>query len=449
MRLTTVRVNPGYGRESRDVGIWRSMAEALGWPDKPIGWKTIVDLAGDPQGWAKYGHPEWGQFKFGHAHPEQSTTGFNMLATLAYAAAGKTSGLTPEDVQSVAVKDAFRKVEKDTYHYGTSTSGILNLTAKRGPSYLHAATASETAVIKTNQLFSNTMRFPHVFIFPAEGAFWMDNPACLLDASWVTDERREAAKIYRDYLLAPAQQGKAVQIGLRPAVPGTPLHCPICLKSGTDPQVSPQTVPPLANVSGATNAAIIETFKETKKKATIVLVLDTSGSMAGEKIDSAAAATRNFLTRLAAEDEVQLITFANRAPRNMNRLGPASAVRAGLLQALQKPDTNTDTPLNDAICQAVAAATSAKDRNQGSDVQRLYGVVVLTDGQENASAQKNIFACLPTGEDVDGIKVFTIAYGGDANQAQLKKIAEQTNGKFFTGDPATIDKVYLTISAEQ
>ena len=63
--------------------MWRPMAEALGWPDKPIGWKTIAELAGDPQGWAKYGHPEWGQFKFGHAHPEKSSTGFSMLATLA------------------------------------------------------------------------------------------------------------------------------------------------------------------------------------------------------------------------------------------------------------------------------------------------------------------------------------------------------------------------------
>ena len=74
--------------------MWRPMAEAMGWPDKPIGWKQIAELAGDPQGWAKYGHPEWGQFKFGHAHPEQSSTGMSMLTTLAYAAAGKTSGLT-------------------------------------------------------------------------------------------------------------------------------------------------------------------------------------------------------------------------------------------------------------------------------------------------------------------------------------------------------------------
>ena len=219
--------------------MWRPMAEALGWPDQPIGWKTIAELAGDPQGWAKYGHPEWGQFKFGHAHPEQSTTGFSMLAALAYAAAGKSSGLTAADVRSAAVVDAFRKVELDTYHYGTSTRGLLTVMAVRGPAYLHASTASETSTLKNNEVNKEVMRFPFAFIFPAEGAFWQDNPACLLDASWVSAEQEEAARTYRDYLLAFEQQDKAVQIGLRPAAAGVPLHCPICLANGHRPAGQP------------------------------------------------------------------------------------------------------------------------------------------------------------------------------------------------------------------
>ena len=49
--------------------MWRPMAEALGWPDTPIGWDRIVTLAADPEGWASVGRPEWGQFQFGHTHP--------------------------------------------------------------------------------------------------------------------------------------------------------------------------------------------------------------------------------------------------------------------------------------------------------------------------------------------------------------------------------------------
>src|SRR4051812_14706995 len=39
------------------VAMPKPMAEALGWPAKPIGWKDLATLATDPAGWAKYGHP--------------------------------------------------------------------------------------------------------------------------------------------------------------------------------------------------------------------------------------------------------------------------------------------------------------------------------------------------------------------------------------------------------
>ncbi len=133
----------------------------------------------------------------------------------------------------------------------------------------------------------------------------------------------------------------------------------------------------------------------------------------------------------------------------MSELATAAEIQPVLLQALEKPEAVSQTPLNDGVCRAVSSASAAKAQDRAAGEQRLYGVVVLTDGQENASEQKDVFACLPTGEDVDGVKVFTIAYGSDADKDQLKRISERTNGKTFAGDPATIEKVYLTISAEQ
>ena len=116
--------------------------------------------------------------------------------------------------------------------------------------------------------------------------------------AWVTPEQGEAAGIYRDYLLSFPAQDQAVTIGLRPGDPNVPLHSPISLADGTDPRVSPQTVPPLANISAETQAAVIDVFKETKRKATVFLVMDASGSMVGEKLTSAVVATRNFVSAL-------------------------------------------------------------------------------------------------------------------------------------------------------
>lgn len=427
--------------------MWRPMAQALGWPDKPIGWKQIIELAADPKGWGRYGHPEWGQFTFGHSHPEYSSTGFNLLASLAYAAAGKTKGLTPADVKSQAVKDAFRAVGKNTYRYGTSTTALLNPMQRRGPSYLHAAMASETAVLYPFA-HQQAIDFALVFIFPSEGTFWMDNPTCILNGPWVAAEQREAGTIYRDYLLSPAAQDIAVDIGLRPAAPGIGIRCPICLDAGTDPRISPQTVPPLENVSADTHNAIIDVFKETKKNASVVLVLDKSGSMAGEKVTNAVAATNNFVTRLAPADSVKLYVYNE----NVSQLGPSGAVStagAEISQALSGIYGGGNTALIDAVCLAARDVESARRQDRAAGVARLYGVVLLTDGMENASTQKDVTACLPTGEEVDGVKIFTIAYGKDADTKLLKQIADRTNGKAFAGDPATIDQVYLAISAEQ
>ena len=57
--------------------------------------------------------------------------------------------------------------------------------------------------------------------------------------------------------------------------------------------------------------------------------------------------------------------------------------------------------------------------------------------------------CIPKGEDAEGIKIFTIAYGTDADDALLESIANQSNGRFYKSDPENIADVYERISFEQ
>ncbi len=431
--------------------MWRPMAEVLGWPDKPIGWDEIVALSADPQGWATYGHPEWGTFKFGHAHPEHSTTGLTMLATLAYNVLDRTDGLTPELVKSEPVREAFRAVEAHTYHYGLSTRFLMTVMAERGPSYLHAVTSSETSTLKTNEVQKDILHFPFVFIFPAEGAFWMDNPFCILNGDWVNAEQHEAAVLYRDFLLQPAQQDLAVKIGLRPVDPAIALHDPISLDYGTDPRVSPQTVPPLAAVDGDTRAAIIDLFKETKKKATVVVMLDVSGSMLGEKLKNAVKGSNEFINRLAKDDEIYLYTFSSKF-KKIEPSGRAGDVIEQLATRLRGLDIKSNTALYDSLCRVIDFTDEQKKIHASVGERRLYGVVVLSDGMDTVSKiglEQMLKTCLPTGEEVEGVKVFTIAYGNDADQDVLKKIASQTNGKMFVSGVDNISEIYLSISAEQ
>jgi len=432
------------------IGMWRPMAEAMGWPEAPIGWSDIIELAADPEGWEKYGHPEWGQFKFGHTHPGSSNTGFLAMTSLVYNTLGITEGLTPEMVLSDEVVNAFKGIEANTYHYGVSTRSLFTKMASRGPSYLHAGTNSEIGIMATN--FYNELESPweFAFIIPADGTFWSENPYCLLDTEWVSDEEKEAAGIYLDYLLGPDAQNTAIDEWLRPADSSIPLRQPLSLINGTDPSKNPDNVPPLESVSGETTDAVEQVFLQTKKPATILIVVDKSGSMNGNKIKGAIQGIISFLERLQSNDRVIVYRFDTTS----HAIGPAGRVGdvgQPLIKNIRQIGAGGGTAVHDAVCQAVEDANNLQGADEAAGEQRLYGIVLLSDGQDTGSrlSESEMFDCLPSGETAEGVKIFTIAYGSDADKELLERIAVRTNGRYYTGDPENIEEVYRSISFEQ
>ena len=77
------------------IAMPKPMADALGYPDKPIGYADILALARNPKGWGAYGHPEWGPFRLGKTNPNFSTSALHATIAQYYAATGKTSGPHP------------------------------------------------------------------------------------------------------------------------------------------------------------------------------------------------------------------------------------------------------------------------------------------------------------------------------------------------------------------
>ncbi len=270
--------------------MWRPVAEALGWPDKPIGWKTVVDLAMDPDGWATYGHPEWGKLRLGHPHPKYSSAGMLFLTSFTHGITGEKKNLSADGLDTQEVEAAFGALAEHTSQYGMVSTDLLRLMVKEGPRYLHAVSAFESDTIRFNLNHADELRFPLAFIFPAEGTFWSSHPYCILDqADWVSEEQAVAARIFLDHIRTHERQSAAVNSLLRPLHSDIPLHAPLDLAHGTDPRVRPETVPPLAVPSSEATSAITDLFMRTKRKATVLLVLDTSGSMKGGEDQSSNA----------------------------------------------------------------------------------------------------------------------------------------------------------------
>ena len=434
------------------LAMWRPMAEALGWPDKPIGWQTIVDLASDPQGWARYGHPEWGALKLGHPHPKYSSAGMLYMTSFVYGLTGKTSGLGPDEIYTPEVETAMRALAQNTSKYGMISTDLLRQMAQNGPQFLHAVSAFEEGTVRLNLERGDELRWPVVFVFPSEGTFWSRHPYCVLDgADWVSEEQAEAAKLFLDYLLKEEQQALAVQHLLRPLDASIPIEAPLSLENGADPRVRLETVPALTPPDSRATAAIIDQFMSTKRKSTILLVLDTSGSMAGAKIRAATKATAEFLKRLHPGDEVGLMAFNDSVVKVMN-VQQVSRVAEDLSQKLLSLFAYGGTNLHVAVCDAMDTLKAEQNGDQTAGENRLYGIVLLSDGADTKGAiseNRMFMECLPSTAEADGIKVFPIAFGAKANRSTLGRIGTVSGGRIYEADEASVERAYLRISAEQ
>lgn len=131
------------------IAMWKPMAQALGWPEKAIGWADLMKVAASKEGWGAYKHPEWGSFKLGHTHPEYSNSGLLSVLAEAYAGAGKTRALNAADVQSDKTRKMLKDIEGTVVHYGKSTGFFSDKMLQRGPGYISAALLYENLVIES------------------------------------------------------------------------------------------------------------------------------------------------------------------------------------------------------------------------------------------------------------------------------------------------------------
>jgi Ca-activated chloride channel family protein len=432
------------------------MAEALGWPDAPVGWQTLIDLANSPDGWAAYGHPEWGRLKLGHTHPQYSSAGLLFLASVIYAMADKVEGITPADVFSDQVETALRTLAQNTSKYGMVTTDLLNGMAERGPDFLHIASAFEEGTVRMNLEKADKLRWPLVFLFPKEGTFWSDHPYCVMDGLPGADpEAAEAARMFRDHLLSAPVQKTAGDNLVRPLDPSVPLGPNLSRQTGTDPEANPGNVPPFALPSPELSKAIIDQFLNTKRKATVVLALDTSGSMSGARITSATKASAEFIRRLNRDDRLGVLVFSG----SVKPLGPvASVAEVGEERAAQVAGlySGGGTAMNDAICRASQILDDERQKDAEAGEHRLYGIVLLSDGADSSSVtstQKMMATCLKTdgaaAELGEGPRIFVIAYGEDVDNDVLQDLARRTGGSVLSADPQSLQSTYLKLSAEQ
>ncbi len=443
----------------------RPMAEALGWPEAEIGWSDVLALSQNENGWGAFGHPEWGPFKLGKTNPNFSTSGLSATIAIYYAATGKRTPLTLDDVGSSSVAEFVRGVEAATVHYGDTTLTFLDNMlredlAGRPLSYASAVAVEEVSVIAYNRgdpadlgLDNPTPpNVPLVAIYPKEGTLFSDNPAFILDAPWVDGVDRQAAQAFTDFVVNDTEnQQKVLDFGFRPGNPSVPIGEPISAANGLNPS-QPETE--LRVPDPAVLAALIDSWETYRKTARVLMVLDVSGSMgelAGEgftKLDLAKRAVLSSLDQFKPEDEVGLWIFSTRLQGDQDWLelvppAPLSQNEDQIRRSVQGLIADGGTGLYDTTTAAVQQIRA------GFDTTKINAVVLLSDGMcddyDEGCTIDPLLRLLSSNER-DPVRVFPVAYGSGADMDALTAIANASQARVYdASDPLTIERVFEAV----
>jgi Ca-activated chloride channel family protein len=159
----------------------------------------------------------------------------------------------------------------------------------------------------------------------------------------------------------------------------------------------------------------------------VVLVLDTSGSMEGEKIEQAKDALTYVLEHLNSQDRFNIIAFSTGLSRYALDLRPASEAREAI-PWVQRLNAVGGTDINRALLEALASLTEGQGLLQ-SDPQRPAVLIFLTDGlptegvTEIEQILSNVRATAP-----ENVRLFPFGVGDDVNTTLLDTLAEQHRG---------------------
>lgn len=442
----------------------KPMAQALGWPDKPIGWTEVLGLTTNPQGWAAAGHPEWGKFRLGKTNPHYSTSGLNATIGAYFAATGLSNDLTLKDVTNPKVTAFVKGVESGVVHYGDTTLTFLSNLADadargQGLAYVSAVTVEEKSVYDYNQgnptgdpkLLGKGAkpRVPLVAVYPREGTLLSDNPYVVLTTA--SEEQKAAAADFLAFLQAPEQQKRFTDAAFR-SFDGK-AGAAINTANGLLPNAKLALIsPPASQIV----AKVLSGWDAQRKRARVLLVLDTSGSMQEQasggqtKLELAKAAAVQAVGMFATDDQVGLWTFSTPLDgqttpwREIVPVGAVSGNGTRLREAI--------TGLSPGGGTALYASTRAAEKAMAAtlDADRINAVVVLTDGRNEYPPDNDVDALLrdidASSLEVGSVRVFTIAYGDKADLDTLKRIATASRAAAYDArDPASIDKVLVAV----
>ena len=394
------------------IGIKKSKALELGLIDKQVRMKDILSLIKE------------GKLKFSMANPVTTNSGassyLNILSTLA----GNPDVLTSKHLKDTKLQNDL----KDFFTGLVRTSGdedFLNKSFIDGD--YDAAITYESSIININKELEKSGREALYLIYPVDGVSICDSPFVYINNR--NDKKKKIFQEIQTYLLSDEGQDALLKLGRRTWYGGVTDKAPsdIFNKSwgiDTTKYISPIKYPSETVIK----EALLLYQTKLRKPIHVVFCLDYSGSMYGDGMNSLIKAmeyifsddVKKSMLEFTSADKIDIIAFGT----HVKLLGSGNGDNKNkFLDLMYNYDFDGATSLYPAALEAVKRLSKETSEYNSS-------VILMTDGAGNIGT---------FGELRDGyqkinkeIPIYSITFG-DAEEEQLEKMAQLSNGKVFDG----------------
>ncbi|MFD8699310.1 VWA domain-containing protein [Kitasatospora purpeofusca] len=400
-------------------GIRSAVLNDLSWGDgSKVSWGNLAEAASG------------GKLTYGMADPSRSNSGFSALVAVASAFSGAGSALTDTDVQKATPQlKQFFTGQKLT----SGSSGWLAQAYSRAEKgSIGALVNYESVLLSLNKTLSPDQQL--TVVRPTDGVISANYPLTLLGSS--QQRERESFQRLTSYLLKEDVQKRISELTLRrPVTPG------VSPAAGLPTDRLREL--PFPGTRAVADGLLSSYQNELRRPSRTVYVLDTSGSMAGQRLSSLKSAMGRLtgaddtrgVRRFRDREEVTLISFASKVKSTKTHSVPTGAGAQQELASINGDVQALSADGGTAVYSSLQEAYRVIQRQQsaaGDD--RFTSIVLMTDGESNEGASDKDFRTFYEGlsSAQRATPVFPILFG-DAAKGQLQGIADLTGGKLFDG----------------
>jgi Ca-activated chloride channel family protein len=418
------------------LGLPASKVRELGWDNRRVGWAEIAAAAGQKK------------FSYGMTDPSTSNSGFSALVGIASALTGSGSALDAAAIAAVApqLKEFFSAQTLSAGSSGWLSEAYQRRARGEDPgAKVDGLVNYESVLLSVNA--ANVLPEPLTLIYPNDGVVTADYPLTLLNAA--NSDARGSHERLSEYLRSPEVQKRISEVtSRRPANPQVQL----------DPRFTVRDLVelPFPGSQTAVDGLITAYFDQLRRPSRTLYVLDTSGSMQGERIESlrqavvgltgADSSLTGKFSKFHGREQVTLLPF-NGVPLAPQQFSVTGDAELGQIKAAAQQLSATG---GTAIYSSLRAGYDLLRTQAASDPDRFTSIVLMTDGENTSGDEFADFSAFHKGLEgsLRGVPVFPVLFGESASD-EMRQVATMSGGKVFDARTRTLSDAFKEIRGYQ